>query len=64
VNLAAGASQGRVQLGDRVSQAQQYIFYDELNEVRYDRTGDELHNVGLFVRLEGFQAHIFNITSP
>jgi glycosidase len=62
VNLAAGASQGRVRLGDRVSRAQQYIFYDELNEVRYDRTGDELHNVGLFVRLEGFQAHIFNIT--
>jgi hypothetical protein len=62
VNLAAGASQGRVRLGDRVSPAQQYIFYDELNEVRYDRSGDELHGVGLFVRLEGFQAHIFNIT--
>ena len=62
VNLAAGASQGRVRLGDRVSSALQYIFYDELNEVRYDRTGDELHGVGLFVRLEGFQAHIFNIT--
>jgi Alpha amylase, catalytic domain len=62
VNLAAGASQGRVLLGDRVSPAQQYVFYDELNDVRYDRAGDELHNVGLFVRLEGFQAHIFNIT--
>jgi glycosidase len=62
VNLAAGASQGRVRLGDRVSPAQQYVFYDELNEVRYDRTGDELYNVGLFVRLEGFQAHLFGIT--
>jgi hypothetical protein len=62
VNLAAGASQGRVRLGDRVDPAQQYIFYDELNEVRYDRAGQELHDVGLFVRLEGFQAHIFSIT--
>ena len=62
VNLAAGASQGRVHLGDRVSPAQQYIFYDALNEVRYDRSGAELHDVGLFVRLEGFQAHIFSIT--
>jgi hypothetical protein len=62
VNMAAGASQGRVRLGERVSPAQQYIFFDELNDVRYDRSGQELRDVGLFVRLEGFQAHIFNIT--
>jgi hypothetical protein len=49
-------------LGERVSPAQQYVFNDELNNVRYDRTGDELHNLGLFVRLEGFRAHIFSIT--
>jgi hypothetical protein len=60
--MAAGASQGRVRLGERVSPAQQYIFFDELNDVRYDRSGQELRDVGLFVRLEGFQAHIFNIT--
>ncbi len=62
VNLAAGASQGRVRLGGRVSPAQQYIFCDELNDARYDRNGQELHDVGLFVRLEGFQAHIFDIS--
>ena len=62
VNLAAGASQGRVRLADGVSKTQQYIFYDQLNEVRYDRSGEELHDVGLFVRLEGFQAHIFDVT--
>jgi alpha amylase-like protein len=62
VNLAAGASQGRVRLADTVSKTQQYIFYDQLNEVRYDRSGEELHDVGLFVRLEGFQAHIFDVT--
>jgi len=62
VNLAAGPSQGRVHLADRVSAANQYIFYDQLNEVRYDRSGAELHDVGLFIRLDGFQAHLFDIT--
>jgi hypothetical protein len=62
VNLVAGASQGRVHLADRVSAAKQYVFYDQLNEVRYDRNGAELHDVGLFIRLEGFQAHIFDVT--
>jgi hypothetical protein len=62
VNLAAGASQGRVRLGDRVSPAQKYVFYDQLNNVRYDRSGEELSTLGLFIRLEGFQAHIFDIT--
>jgi Alpha amylase, catalytic domain len=62
VNLVAGASQGRVHLADRVSAAKQYVFYDQLNEVHYDRNGTELHDVGLFIRLEGFQAHIFAIT--
>ena len=62
VNLAPGASQGRVRLADTVSKTQQYIFYDQLNEVRHDRSGEELHDLGLFVRLEGFQAHIFDVT--
>jgi hypothetical protein len=62
VNLAAYTSQGRVHLGDRVSPTQNYIFNDELNNVRYDRTGQELHEIGLFVRRDPFQAHLFDIT--
>lgn len=62
VNLTGNTSQGRLRLGDRVSSAQQYIFYDELNRVRYPRSGEELHNVGLFIRRDGFQAHLFDIT--
>ncbi len=62
VNLVAGASQGRVPLAGRVSATQQFIFDDQLNEVRYDRSGEELHDLGLFIRLEGFQAHIFDVT--
>ncbi len=63
VNLAAYASQGRVPLAGRVSPTQNYAFNDELNNVRYDRTGAELHNLGLFIRRDAFQAHIFDITT-
>jgi Alpha amylase, catalytic domain len=63
VNLAAYTSQGRVHLADRVSPTQNYILNDELNKVRYDRTGQELHNIGLFIRRDPFQAHLFDITA-
>jgi len=62
VNLAAYTSQGRVPLAGRVSPSQNYIFNDELNNLRYDRTGQELHEIGLFVRRDPFQAHLFDIT--
>jgi hypothetical protein len=62
VNLAAYTSQGRVHLAGRVSPTQNYIFNDELNNVRYDRTGQELYNIGLFIRRDPFQAHLFDIT--
>ena len=61
VNLAGCASQGRVKMGDRVSSAQQYVFHDQLNEVRYLRGGEELHSIGLFVRREGGEAHLFDV---
>lgn len=63
VNLTGDTSQGRLRLGGRVSPARQYIFYDELNDVEYLRSGEELHNVGLFIRRDGFQAHLFNVTT-
>ncbi len=61
VNLAGDASQGRLQL-DRVQADGNYIFYDELHDIRYPRKGDDLRTSGLFVRLEGFQAHLFDVT--
>lgn len=61
VNLAGCASQGRVKMGNRVSPARQYVFRDQLNEERYVRSGEELHSIGLFVRREGGQAHLFDV---
>jgi hypothetical protein len=62
VNLAAKTSQGRVHLGSRVSPAEDYVFYDKLDGIHYRRDGKELHDLGLFVRLGEFQAHLFDVT--
>jgi hypothetical protein len=62
INLAGSASQGRVHLSDRPLNAKAYVFYDELNDVRYVRSTDELRSPGLFVRREGFEAHLFNVS--
>jgi len=63
VNLSGGAAQGRVHLGDRVSRDKEYVFYDQLNEVKYPRHGEELTSLGLFVRRDAFHAHLFDITA-
>src|SRR3984893_659774 len=62
VNLAAHPSQGRARLGSRVSPAEGYVFHDQLDGVRYRRNGEELRDLGLFLRLGGFQAHLFEVT--
>jgi glycosidase len=62
VNLASCASQGRVHFGDQRLSAREYVFYDELNDVRYLRSADELRTPGLFVRREAFDAHLFDVT--
>ncbi|HTU34607.1 MAG TPA: alpha-amylase family glycosyl hydrolase [Candidatus Acidoferrum sp.] len=60
-NLSGGASQGRIPLGDRVDASKQYLFDDQLNDVQYQRNGQELHGPGLFVRRDGFGAHVFDV---
>jgi glycosidase len=61
VNLAGGASQGRIHFG-RALAAPEYVFDDELNEVRYVRDCAELCGPGLFVRRDGFGAHLFDVS--
>jgi hypothetical protein len=62
VNLGGAASQGRIRLGDRPLPAAEYVFHDELDDARYPRSGDELRRLGLFVRRDGFQAHLFDVS--
>ncbi|MDE3169811.1 MAG: hypothetical protein KGL75_06690, partial [Acidobacteriota bacterium] len=61
VNLAGAPSQGRVHFG-RTLTAPEYVFHDELNDVRYVRNASELRDVGLFVRRDGFGAHVFDVS--
>jgi hypothetical protein len=62
VNIVGAASQGRVRMEESISESIQYDFYDELHEVHYSRAGQELRTIGLFVRREAFDAHLFHIT--
>jgi hypothetical protein len=61
VNLADHAAQGRVHFRPRSWDANEYSFYDELYDVRYVRSREELSRTGLFVRRERFDAHWFSV---
>lgn len=62
VNLAGRPSQGRIQFAGAQLSAPEYVFYDELNEVRYLRGIEELRSEGLFVRRDAFGAHLFDVS--
>ncbi len=62
VNLSGNSAQARIRLGDRIAAGRQYVFADALNNNRYVRDADEIRNLGLYVRLEPFEADIFDIT--
>jgi hypothetical protein len=61
VNLADAASQAHIHPGDRIAAGRQYRFNDQLNQAVYLRDGNELRSTGLYVRLEAFHAHLFEI---
>ena len=61
-NLAGAVSQGRVHPSNGFSSALHYKFFDQLHDVAYDRDGAEISSSGLYVRLEGFRAHLFSVT--
>jgi hypothetical protein len=63
VNLSGGTCQGRIPLGGGVDAKAQYVFWDQANNVKYPRTGEELNSLGLFVRRDAFEAHLFDITT-
>jgi Alpha amylase, catalytic domain len=63
VNLTGAASQGRISFGERTPPADEYVFHDELDDIRYPRSGEEIRHRGLFVRREALQAHLFDVSS-
>ncbi|HEX4074069.1 MAG TPA: alpha-amylase family glycosyl hydrolase [Candidatus Acidoferrales bacterium] len=66
VNLTGAAAQGRISFADHppaAQQVQQYVFHDELDGASYPRNGEEVRRVGIFVRREAFQAHLFDVSA-
>jgi hypothetical protein len=61
LNLAAGVSTGRVALPEDLLSATSARFEDLLNNHIYDRQASELRQWGLFIKLEGFAAHVFAV---
>jgi hypothetical protein len=62
VNMSGATAQGRVKLPGRTQRGKTYIFCDQLNGVKYPRSGDEIADVGLFVRRDAYGAHLFDVT--
>jgi len=63
VNLTGAPAQGRISFGDRPLRADEYVFHDMLDDVRYPRRADELRGAGLFVRRDAFRAHLFEVST-
>jgi glycosidase len=61
VNLASVVSQGRVRLGQRVAADKTYRLADQMNQAVYLRESNEIRSSGLYVRLDPFHAHIFDM---
>jgi hypothetical protein len=43
------------------SETGDYVFYDQLHDVRYLRKAEELRQTGLFIGLDAYQAHLFDV---
>lgn len=62
INLAGTASQARVLIADGISASRQYLLLDQLHDARYPRDGGEISQLGLYVRLDPYRAHLFDVT--
>jgi len=63
-NLSGAPAQGRLQFAGQIAPGSDYVFVDALDGARYVRKGDELAQLGLFVRRDAYQAHLFDVGRP
>jgi hypothetical protein len=61
VNLSAEVTQGQIPL-DGIESGRNYDFHDQLHDVHYQRDGHDLNQHGLYIRLDGFAAHLFAVS--
>lgn len=61
-NVSGSTAQARIHLGDAISASRDYIFFDALHNLGYRRKGGEIHDSGLYIRLDPWRAHLFDIS--
>ncbi len=61
INLGPVPSQGRISLQHETRRGFDYILLDELTGKEYMRSGNELADPGLYISLDGYHVHIFDI---
>lgn len=59
VNLSPTASQCYLPLDERRLAGRQWYLYDLVNNLEYDRGGDELLDRGLYLNVPGYFSHVF-----
>jgi hypothetical protein len=62
VNLSRNLSQGRIPLMNELTGEGDCIFLDELNNQQYVRKCADIATAGLHVILDGYKAHVFDIS--
>jgi hypothetical protein len=63
INLDAAPAHGHIRIGGDLATSPRYDFADLLNQQNYIREYDDLAANGLYVRLDGYHAHIFAVSS-
>ena len=61
VNLGNGAATGRIYFSEDLLSAPTLRFDDLLNNTTYDRKSADLKHWGLFIKLNSFGAHVFDV---
>ncbi|MGH9354382.1 MAG: alpha-amylase family glycosyl hydrolase [Terriglobia bacterium] len=61
VNLSSASARGNFILSGAIDPSREYGFHDQLHDKSYEWQGQDLIQSGLFVRLDAFQGHIFEV---
>jgi glycosidase len=63
VNLSGSVSQGKIDLSGHALPEKEYVFHDLIDDRRYRWNCDDLGRGGLYVRLEAYQVHLFEVSA-
>lgn len=62
VNLGAGAAAGNVMPGFTIDRSRRYAMHDQLNNLTFEWQGSDLLRSGLYVRLDPYRCHVFDVS--